>query len=103
MLPPYEATRVDDGVVRITFDPPATKARLGIPFSFLVMQEKDTHIKATRFGRIEEVTCGASRWVSYLKTRGVPQEQIDDFKETVDYQEPEPVAPVPEPEAPPKA
>ena len=96
MLPPYEAQSVENGVVRIIFDPPITKAELGIPFSFLVMQRKETQLLSNRFGRIQEVTCEASHWVSYLKTLGVPMEAINDFKETVSYQEPEPV---PEPVA----
>jgi hypothetical protein len=90
MLPPYEAQPVQNGVVRITFDPPITKAALGIPFSFLVMQRKETQLTATRFGRIQEITCEANHWVAYLKTLGVPIEQVNDFKEIVGYQEPEP-------------
>ncbi len=96
MLPPYEVQPVENGLVRITFDPPITKAALGIPFSYLVMQRKETQLRSNRFGRIQEVTCEASHWVSYLKTLGVPLEVVNDFKETVGYQEPEPV---PEPVA----
>ncbi len=89
MLPPYEVQSVENGIVKITFDPPITKSQLGIPFSFLVMQRKETQLRSTRFGRIQEITCEAGHWVSYLKTLGVPPEVINDFKETADYQEPE--------------
>ncbi len=90
MLPPYEVQSVENGDVRITFDPPITRAELGIPFSFLVLQRKESQVLTTRFGRVKEVTCQASHWVAYLKTLGAPLEQINDFKETVGYQEPEP-------------
>jgi hypothetical protein len=90
-IPQYEIIRLDDGVVKITFDPPVTKATLGIPCSFLVLQEKETILQETRFGRIAAITCRTERWLSYLKTSGQPVEIIEEFKETVGYQEPEPV------------
>lgn len=91
MLPPYDVQSVSDSLVRITFDPPITRAALGIPFSFLVLQRKENQVSTTRFGRVQEVTCEAGHWVSYLKTLGAPPEQINDFKETAGYQEPEPL------------
>jgi hypothetical protein len=96
MLPPYESKSVEIGFVTNSFDSPITKAELGIPFSFLERQRTETQLTANRFGRIQEITCEASHWVSFLKTRGTPEEQISDFKETVGYQEPEPT---PEPVA----
>lgn len=88
MLPPYEFQSIENSHVRITFDPPATRAELGLPFSYLVLQRNGNQVTTTRFGRVKEVTCEAGHWVSYLKTSNAPLEQIEDFKEAVGFQEP---------------
>jgi hypothetical protein len=90
-LPDYQFERIDEKRVRIKFEPPVTKSTLGIPFSFLVLQQKATQVKATRFDRIFEIECEIDKWVSYLKTKGVAPERLEDFKDTVGYREPEPV------------
>ena len=88
MLPPYEFESIENSHVRITFDPPVTRAELGLPFSFLVLQRNGNQVATTRFGRVKEVICEAGHWVSYLRTSDAPLEQIEDFKEAVGYQEP---------------
>jgi hypothetical protein len=90
-LPEYQASATKEGLVQIEFDPPVTKGTLGIPFSYVVLQDKNTALESNRFGRIRRLTCEASRWASYLKTYGLPLEHIEDFKERVGYVEPEPV------------
>ncbi|MCA9433750.1 MAG: hypothetical protein KC940_24735 [Candidatus Omnitrophica bacterium] len=90
-LPEYQTTKLDGDLCQIVFDPPVTKAALGVPFSFLVMQREGTEIDATRFGRVIEVRCDPSHWVAFLETRGEEPESIAEFKESVGYVEPEPV------------
>lgn len=92
--PTFQVTTVSEGMVKIQFDPPVTRGELGLPFSYLVHQQKESQVLITRFGRIYEVTCRASHWVAYMNTHGFPIEEIEDFKEAVGYTEPEPaVAP----------
>jgi hypothetical protein len=95
-LPDYDFQKANDNSVSITFKPPVTKAALGIPFSFLVLQQPTTEIKATRFDRIERIECETSRWISYLTTRGIPEERIAEFKSKVGWVDPEPPAPAAE-------
>ena len=89
-LPEHEVTKLGDGRVRIAFDPPITKSRLGIPFSFLVLQQKTANVASNRFGRVSEIECEARHWVSYLKTRGTLEETIEAFKRKVGYTDPKP-------------
>ncbi|MCK6495494.1 hypothetical protein L6Q85_04440 [bacterium] len=97
--PQFEATSESEGFANITFDPPVTRGELGLPFSYLVQQRKESQVLITRFGRIFEVTCLASHWVAYLTTHGYPPEVLDDFKEAVGYVEPEPEVAAAESEA----
>lgn len=90
LLPDYKSQRIDSDLCQIVFDPPVTKATLGIPFSFLVMQRETTEVDATRFGRVVEVRCDPSHWVAYLRTRGEEPEKIAAFMENVGYVEPVP-------------
>lgn len=102
-LPDYDFQKANETSVAITFKPPVTKATLGIPFSFLVLQQPTTEIKATRFDRIERIECETIRWISYLKTRGIPEERIAEFKSKVGWVDPEPPAPAVEEEPKPAA
>ena len=94
-LPDYDFQKTNDGRVSITFKPPVTKANLGVPFSFLVLQQPTTEVKATRFDRIQRIECETGKWISYLKTKGVADDRIAEFKSKVGWVEPEPPAPPP--------
>jgi len=90
ILPDYQATKLDGDQCQIVFDPPVTKATLGVPFSFLVLQRDGAEVDTTRFGRVMEVRCDPSHWVAFLETRGEEPEKIAAFKERVGYVEPAP-------------
>jgi hypothetical protein len=92
MLPDYQFENDGTDRVKIKFDPPVTKSNLGVPFAFQVLQHPSSEVKTTRFGRVTEVRCETAKWISFLKTSGVPMERIDDFKDSVGYVEPKPPA-----------
>ena len=92
MLPDYQFEKDGTDRVKIKFHPPVTKSNLGVPFSFLVLQQPATEVKTTRFGRVTEVQCETGNWVSFLKTSGVLAERVEEFKDSVGYVEPEPPA-----------
>jgi len=102
-LPDYRFEKTGQDRVRIRFDPPVTKSNLGVPFSFLVLQQPSTEIDTTRFGRVREIVCETNRWVSFLKTKGVLTERIEEFKESVGYVEPLPAVEPPAEGTPPHA
>ena len=90
VLPDYKATKMEGDLCQILFDPPVTKAQLGIPFSYLVLQRETTEVDTTRFGRVMEVRCDPSHWVAFLETRGEDPEKIAAFKESVGHVDPVP-------------
>lgn len=96
ILPDYQSTKLEGDLCQIVFDPPVTKANLGVPFSFLVLQRDGNEVDTTRFGRVMEIRCDPSHWVAFLETRGEEPESIATFKDQVGFVDPTPVEAVPD-------